>query len=137
MPLFDTFRSALQALAASVGGAQGLGALMAVHCRAGVAEDAQLLLDGALEASLPARRAAQSDAARAALLRCRGGRGAVCVGDRGSRGCRHTLTRTCPSPPLPPSPPPMCSGWTGAAVLDNPDDDDDDEGDDGDGAMGA
>jgi hypothetical protein len=67
LPLFDTFRSALGALASSVGGAVGLETLLGMHCRPGVAEAAQQLLDGTLEAALAAKRA-EAEAARAALL---------------------------------------------------------------------
>lgn len=67
LPLFDTFRTALTALAGAVGGPAGLGSLLVTHGRPGVQESAQQLLDGKLEEVLAAKRQ-QIDAARRALL---------------------------------------------------------------------
>lgn len=67
LPLFDTFRTALATLSAAVGGPAGLSALLAMHCRPGVQEAAQQLLDGTLEQTLAAKRL-QMDAARQAQL---------------------------------------------------------------------
>ena len=82
LPLFDTFRTALSALANSVGGPAGLSTLLTVHCRPGVQEAAQQLLDGTLEEVLAARRAQLADAARQSVLSGWHGGGAL-LGDLG------------------------------------------------------
>jgi hypothetical protein len=85
LPLFETFRSALTALASSVGGPAGLSALLGAHTRAGVPEAAAQLLDGSLEGALAAKRA-QMEAAREALLAgWRGGHAGGAGGDRDGR----------------------------------------------------
>lgn len=67
LPLFDTFRTALGAMANSVGGPAGLGALLGAHCRVGTQEAAQQLLDGTLEEHLAAQ-ARLDESMRAAIM---------------------------------------------------------------------
>jgi hypothetical protein len=67
LPLFDTFRTALAAMASSVGGPAGLSALLSAHCRAGVPELAQHMLEGTLESYL-AEQARIDAHVRASLL---------------------------------------------------------------------
>lgn len=67
MPLPETFRKALGALAAAAGGEGALRALLEKHCRrASTADAAQQLLNGTLEASMAAKRAAAIEAANTA-----------------------------------------------------------------------
>ncbi len=77
LPLFEQFRTTLTGLAASVGGPVGLSTLLSMHCRPGVSEAAQQLLDGTLEDALAARRAQAADAARQSLLAGWHGSGAL------------------------------------------------------------